>query len=91
MTDSDIVHVRLLPNGPFRQSAVAGWSGRVLSLTVEDPSAIEELSPGSPVEIQSEDELLLGTVVDCRPLEVSVRVEHSLERGQMENIQRVWG
>ena len=91
MTDSDIVHVRLLPNGALHQGAVSGWSGRLLGLTIEDPSAVEELSPGSPVEVQSEDRLLLGTVVDSSGPEVSVRVEHSLERRQIENIQRVWG
>lgn len=91
MTDSDIVHVRLLPHGEFHEVGVSAWSGTVLHLTIEDPSAVEELIPGSPVEVQSEDRLLLGTVLDRHPTEVSLRVEHSLERRQMEDIQRVWG
>jgi hypothetical protein len=91
MTDSEIVHVRVLPYGEFHRGVAPAWSGTVLHLTVENPSAVEELGLGSAVEVQSEGRLLLGTVVESRPPEVSIRVEHSLESSQMENIQRVWG
>lgn len=83
--------LRRLPEGGFREGCETGCRGTIVDIDMTDPSATVELSPGAAVEIQSETWLRLGVVEEQRGIWVSIRIEHSFERGQLESIREVWG
>lgn len=84
------VRVRLLNGDEIHAGFVAGWSGAVAEISLSEGAATHFVV-GALVEMESEERLYLGVIQDTGLSVLSIRVEHSLERSQLEWIQQVWG
>jgi hypothetical protein len=91
MSEEKRVRMRLLPGGEFREGMEAGWKGRLMDIDFLDPSAAGGWNAGAPVEVEAGAKLYLGVLRERDATGVSVLVEHSLDRSQMDWIQEVWG
>jgi hypothetical protein len=91
MPEAKRVRLRLLPGGAFCNGFEAGWKGRVLDVDLLEHDARPELDAGAPVEVESQSNLYLGVLQECRSAGVSILVEHSLERSQIGWIEDIWG
>jgi hypothetical protein len=91
MPEAKRVRLRLLPDGAFRNGLEAGWHGKVLDVDLLEHDGRPELDAGAPVEVESQSNVYLGVLQECRTAGVSILVEHSLERSQVGWIEDIWG
>lgn len=89
--DDRWMRVQGLPGGECRDSQEAGWAGAILHIEYVEPGTGPDLEPGTPVQVESQLKVYLGVVEETGPTGVSVSVEHSLDRGDIELIHEVWG
>jgi len=91
MTEPQRVTVRPLPDGDCREGLEVGWIGRVLEIQLTNDPRSQGLAPGALVEVEDDERLYLGVLLDSGPSGVSVAVEHALERRHIGSIRDVWG
>ncbi len=91
MSEAKRVRLRPLPAGEFREGVEVGWQNRVLDVDLVDDTTAAGLEPGVAVEVESQSGIYFGVLQDRRMAGVSIVVEHSLERSQIESIQELWG
>ena len=90
MPDGKPVKVRPLPDGSGREGQEAGWTGSLLRVIFADQLGSAALPPRTPVEVEAEANIYLGEVEESSPSDITVQVEHSLERSQIARIRDVW-
>lgn len=83
--------VRPLPGGLFRDGLEVSLRGRILEVEFPEHADMTDLTPGAPVEVESSERVCLGVIQDRLGTGVSIRIEHLLQRSEIESIQAVWG
>ena len=88
MSDCNLMRLRSLPDGSFQLVQEAGWEGNMLRLSLSDLQ--QGLTPGVLVEIESDAKLYLGEVRQNSGSDMTVMVEHSLDRARLASLQDIW-
>lgn len=91
MADEKRVKVRPLSAAEFREGLEVGWTGKLMDIHFVNNTAAPELRPGTLVEVQSAPRLYLGVLQENRGSDVSILVEHMLDRSEIHWIEDVWG
>lgn len=87
---SDVVTIRRLPDGDPQSGRMKDHAaGRLIIVAAHDPLA--GFDPGTLVEVQSDEALYLGEVTAREPdSQVTVAVEHFLDRATLAEIEKGW-
>ncbi len=91
MAQGTRLRVRELNSPEYYEGVESGWTGRTLNVQFPNDRATAQLGSGALLEIESETNLYLGVLQEVWPGGISILVEHSLGRTQLEWIQDVWG
>ncbi len=83
----NVVRLRALPDGEFREALHLGWHGRFLEVDLEG----RDFALGEPLEIESASMLYWGELCERDGTRGSILVEHSLDRAKLAADRDHWG
>jgi hypothetical protein len=87
---SAAVTVRRLPDGDAQPARIESREHDQLLIALPDESAAREFEAGALIEIQSEEAVYLGAVLHRHDLQVTIFVEHAVNRAALAEIEDAW-
>jgi hypothetical protein len=90
MSEQSELTVRQLPDGVARAAREGTWDGSLLAIELTADDHGGEFDAGALVEIESAGMIYLGAVLLRQGLQMSVEVEHAIDRGKLSRIQEMW-
>jgi hypothetical protein len=87
---SAAVTIRCLPDGAAQPARIESREYDQLLIALPDESAAREFETGALIEIQSEEAIYLGAVLHRQDLQVTIFIEHAVNRAALAEIEDAW-
>jgi hypothetical protein len=87
---SAAVTVRRLPDGDAQPARIESREHDQLLIALRDGSAAREFEAGVLIEVQSEEAIYLGAVSHRQDLQVTIFIEHAVNRAALAEVEDAW-